>query len=63
MEENTITFLVSGETFSFYANLDILEDSASFDSWNTGLYIAIGAWRPKFGRFSVKKFVEIKCED
>lgn len=25
-----------------------------------GLYVGIGAWRPKFGRFKVEKFVKVK---
>lgn len=27
-----------------------------------GLYVGIGAWRPKFGRFEVKKFQEVKAK-
>lgn len=25
-----------------------------------GLYVGIGAWRPKFGRFEITKFIEVK---
>lgn len=38
--ENAITVLVAGEVFAFYANLDALESSNTFDDWHLDLLFA-----------------------
>ena len=51
-------------SFTIHVSLDEkIHDSTLKDALEyAGMYVGIGAWRPKFGRFEVKKFEEIKSK-